>query len=150
MLSTEKRDSEKGASGVEFALVLPILILLLFGIIEGGVLFYNKQVITNASREGARAGIARIADENSIKKIVVDYCKNRLITFDPALPDPIVIPQNIGGAFQTDLTITVTYAYKWFLFNQLVGLVSPFDEWEPQTTIVAKTVMKMEQDTLTP
>ena len=48
--------NNKGASAVEFALVLPILIVLLFGIVEFGLLMYNKAVITNASREGARDG----------------------------------------------------------------------------------------------
>ena len=52
-----KSSSQKGASLVEFALVLPLLMLILWGIIEFGLLLYNKQVITNASREGARAGI---------------------------------------------------------------------------------------------
>ena len=52
-----KSSSQKGASAVEFALVLPLLMLITFGIIEFGMLMYNKQVITNASREGARAGI---------------------------------------------------------------------------------------------
>jgi Flp pilus assembly protein TadG len=49
--------SQKGVAAVEFALVLPLLVLLIFGIIEFSLLMFNKQVITNASREGARAGI---------------------------------------------------------------------------------------------
>jgi Flp pilus assembly protein TadG len=56
MIKSKLRET-KGASMVEFALVLPILILILFGIIEFGILIYNQQVITNASREGARYGI---------------------------------------------------------------------------------------------
>src|SRR5712692_6093172 len=48
---------EAGAVAVEFALVLPILILLVFGSVEFGLALYNKEVITNAGREGARAGI---------------------------------------------------------------------------------------------
>ena len=52
-----KFSSQKGASAVEFALVLPLLMLILFGIIEFGLLMYNKAMITNASREGARRGI---------------------------------------------------------------------------------------------
>lgn len=43
--------SQKGASAVEFALVLPLLMLILFGIIEFSLLMYNKAMITNASRE---------------------------------------------------------------------------------------------------
>lgn len=47
---------ERGASAVEFAIVLPILALLLFGIVEFSVIMYDKALITNASREGARLG----------------------------------------------------------------------------------------------
>jgi Flp pilus assembly protein TadG len=42
---------ENGGSLIEFAIVLPIMLLLVGGIIEFGILYYNKQVLTNASRE---------------------------------------------------------------------------------------------------
>jgi Flp pilus assembly protein TadG len=45
---------QNGGAAVEFAIILPLLIALLFGIVEFGLLLYNKQIITNASREGAR------------------------------------------------------------------------------------------------
>jgi len=45
---------EKGASAVEFALVLPALILLVFGIIQFGILFHDYISITHAAREGVR------------------------------------------------------------------------------------------------
>lgn len=48
--------SSKGASALEFALVLPLLVLLLMGILDWGYYFYAEQVVTNAAREGARAG----------------------------------------------------------------------------------------------
>jgi hypothetical protein len=48
---------EKGATLVEFVLVLPLLLLFTFAIIEFGVLMYDKAVITLGSREGARAAI---------------------------------------------------------------------------------------------
>ncbi len=62
MVMIMKIRSDHGASAVEFALVLPVLMLLTFGIIEFGVLLFDKAVITNASREGARMGIVFVAD----------------------------------------------------------------------------------------
>jgi Flp pilus assembly protein TadG len=45
---------DRGAAAVEFALILPLLLLLVFGIVEFGLLL-NKQVsVSNAAREGAR------------------------------------------------------------------------------------------------
>jgi Flp pilus assembly protein TadG len=44
-----------------------MLLLILAGIADFGILFYNKQVLTNASREGARAGIVNVKDSNARK-----------------------------------------------------------------------------------
>ena len=52
-----KTKRQSGQALVELALVLPLLLILAFGIVEFGLLMYNKAVITNASREGARVGI---------------------------------------------------------------------------------------------
>lgn len=48
------RRSEKGQAMVEMALILPVLILIIGGIVDFGWLFYNKLALNNAAREGAR------------------------------------------------------------------------------------------------
>ena len=48
---------EKGAAAVEFAIVLPLLMLLLAGFIDFGWLFYWQHAVSNASRAGARYGV---------------------------------------------------------------------------------------------
>lgn len=53
-MKTDLLNSERGSVAVEFALLVPVLFLILFGIINFGVLMYNQAVITNAAREGAR------------------------------------------------------------------------------------------------
>ena len=81
----KKIKGQRGVSAVEFAILLPFLILLIFGAIEFSVLLYDKAVITNASREGARAGIVyndpRVSDA-MITAAVSNYCSDHLITFD--------------------------------------------------------------------
>ncbi|MGN0334309.1 MAG: TadE/TadG family type IV pilus assembly protein [Lachnospiraceae bacterium] len=57
---------EKGQATVEFALILPIFILLVFGIIDFGWLFYNKIQVNNASREGARYAVVHWDEEDYI------------------------------------------------------------------------------------
>lgn len=54
MVSKRRFRSFEGASAVEFALLLPVLMLILFGIIFGGFAFNTKLTITQAAREGAR------------------------------------------------------------------------------------------------
>ena len=49
-------DARQGQATVEVALVLPMLMILLFGIIMGGFAFYAFIQVSNAAREGARAG----------------------------------------------------------------------------------------------
>ena len=50
------RATETGQSLVEFAMVLPLFLVLLFGLVDFGRAFYSWMVITNGAREGARAG----------------------------------------------------------------------------------------------
>ena len=51
--------NERGAVAAEFALLLPVLLTILFGIIEFGMIMYGREIVTNATREGARAGIVQ-------------------------------------------------------------------------------------------
>lgn len=79
-----------GAAMVEFAIGSTILIMLILGIIEFGFLWYQKQVITNASREAARYGVTyrtktdgtRLAPKNftspTIAEVVDTYCTGRI------------------------------------------------------------------------
>ncbi len=48
--------SQRGQSAVEIALILPLLLILLFGIVVSGFMFYAYIQVSNAAREGARAG----------------------------------------------------------------------------------------------
>ena len=49
---------QRGAAAVEFALVAPMVLMLLFGMISGGMTYSDHLSITNAVREGARFGAA--------------------------------------------------------------------------------------------
>ena len=63
-----KLNTDQKAQGmVEFALVLPILLLLVLGIIEAGRLLFYYGVVTNASREAARFGSA-VEKTNNIEQ----------------------------------------------------------------------------------
>lgn len=55
------RRREEGQDIVEYALVLPFLLLLTFSIIDGGWLSFRYNTLANAAREGARAGIIPVS-----------------------------------------------------------------------------------------
>lgn len=63
----------KGASAVEFALIAPLLVLFVFGIVEFGRAIMIQQIITNASREGARHAVIESATEAEVASLVQDY-----------------------------------------------------------------------------
>ncbi len=147
---------QKGASAVEFAIVLPLLLIFIFGIIEFGILFYNKAVITNASREGARAGIVyRInpgtgapyyLNEGEVAQIVRNYCEERLINFKggsnlPATTAPA--PAVTGNPPACCRTVTVRLNYNFLVFPDFLATFfgGALGEGIP---LVAETVMRME------
>lgn len=63
---------ERGAAAVELALVLPVLVLLVFGIVQFGILFNRQQAIHAAAREGARLASLPQTDTNEIDQRVTD------------------------------------------------------------------------------
>jgi len=81
-----------GAAAVEFAICSSVLIMFILGIIEFGFLYYQKQVVTNASREAARYAVTyrtkadgtRLAPRNftnpTIAEVVNTYCTGRIPT----------------------------------------------------------------------
>lgn len=133
--------SEEGASAVEFALILPVLALLLFGTIEFGLLLYNKQVLTNAGREGCRAGI--VARDTrltaaEIDGIVQNYCSSKLITFNAVkTPPATTVTFPASQVFGQDLDVRVTYNYDFLVIPNSIAGLSPF-------TLSARTVMRYE------
>lgn len=137
--------NERGASAVEFALVLPLLILFLFGIIEFGFILYDKAVITNASREGARKGIIYDEDESGaavavseaeIQSMVDTYCGSYLVSLgnSASMPTTVVTPSGACLTKGNALTVTVTYPYTF--------LVLP--DFGTNITLNAVTVMNCE------
>ncbi|MHC4266416.1 MAG: TadE/TadG family type IV pilus assembly protein [Planctomycetota bacterium] len=149
---------EKGVAALEFAIVLPVLVLLALGICQFGILFYNQQVLFNASREAARSGIVQRTNKDDgtplfsadvvkdmLRDIVYDYVdyddtegiSRRLITFGGG-GAPLVVSEGVNGNFGDPLSVTVTYDYQFFAGASFFGL-------SPQYTLKGETWMQMEQ-----
>ncbi|MFQ5964209.1 MAG: TadE/TadG family type IV pilus assembly protein [Candidatus Scalinduaceae bacterium] len=136
---------QKGAAAVEFALLLPALSVLAFGIIEFSLFLYDQQMITNASREGARAGIVSspvALTDGEIITVVDNYVSGNLITFSTVNSATTTIERE-GLAFGDDLTVVVTYPYQFLLFPALVTNLMGVTT-DGTLNLVATTVMKME------
>lgn len=143
-----------GAAAVEFALVLNLLFLLIMGMLEFGLAFSMRQVIINASREGARYGIA----------FRVDAQGNRIppVALTPSITSWVLVPSSGGvgltsilpgdnnptvtvsgtgattGNTGDDLRVTVTCTYNFYVMDKLL----PFLGGNIQ--LAATTVMRVE------
>jgi Flp pilus assembly protein TadG len=121
---------QKGASAVEFAIVLPLLLLFVFGIIEFGILFYDKAIITNASREGARTAILHDTESNGdprtvtaaeVQAVVFSYCSSYLINFSGATTPTVTTSPLLGTPPNEYRTVTVTFGYNFLVLPNILG-----------------------------
>jgi Flp pilus assembly protein TadG len=129
-VKTHHFNSERGSVAVEFALLVPVLFLILFGIINFGVLMYNQAVITNAAREGARWAAIHttttygLSCTNAYSLAPVDPCQTaysyayqNLISFGGNYLLTAVYVPSVNFDSGTAQTVTVSYTYTgigWF------------------------------------
>jgi hypothetical protein len=145
-----------GVAALEFAIVLPVLILLIAGMMDLGHAFYLKQIITNASREGARYGILYKTDSKG-NRIPPDSFSPSIDTWvlkgpsgggqcdlqdilkgdDPQVPTPTGTGYT-SGATGDDLTVTVTCVKTWWILNKFIPSLNP------TITLSATTTMRVE------
>ena len=70
--------NDEGANAVEFALVLPILLVLIFGLMWGGIAFEQNLAVTHASREAARFGATLdVTSAGSVDTTRLDQIRDR-------------------------------------------------------------------------
>jgi hypothetical protein len=133
MMSSGRED---GAAAVEFALLLPLLVLLLFGLMQFGLAFNTRIQATNAAREAARAAVIGIDDWGNVggleywegvrQRAGVGDISNCVLSTNPATPV-------IGG------TLTVTFDYP---LNLVIPFLPSPPSWESGT---ARASMRIEQ-----
>jgi Flp pilus assembly protein TadG len=154
----DKWKDDRGATIVEFAIVLPVLLLLIFGTIEFGLLIYNKQILTNASREGARAGVQQAAppgvtqspnryEVGQIQAVVNNYCSANLVNFGSQLltfatvADPGYVRRCLSSSEK--LQVKMSYEYQFIVFPSIIiGLFN--GSMNGTITLTADTIMTCE------
>jgi uncharacterized iron-regulated membrane protein len=127
MNAARLRTEEKGQTATEMAVVLPVFCLLLFGIIQFGILFNNYVTVTDAARAGARkAAVSRLepnpcsAAEEAVRKSAGGLDQSKLVVkVCPATWQP--------GA---DVTVEVSYPYE----IDLLGFVASSGNLTSKTT----------------
>ena len=118
-LFTKLRRDKKGQSMVEFALILPLLVLLLMAILELGSIFHSYLLITYASREGVRMGVVGHADEQ-INTRIQEICSTLDGTQLTVKIEPTHPQYRTRG-----IPLTVKVDYKVTLFTPLINAFLP-------------------------
>jgi Flp pilus assembly protein TadG len=128
--SRMKRTRQGGESGqafVEFALVLPVLLLLLLGVIQFGNIFRDYIALTDATRVGARqAAVSRSIQPPSNRiPLVVSKVQRAAVNLDTTQMTVTVEPVMIDGVTpgweeSGDVTVRSTYPFKIDMFGMVL------------------------------
>jgi Flp pilus assembly protein TadG len=132
--------SERGAELIEFAIVMPILIFIIAGIFEFGMMFRAFEAVTNAAREGARVGVLPGYDTPDVQTRVNDYLAASGLT---GTRTTTVTNQTLttgAGAF-TARSVQVSYVYP---FVVLSGFAPLFGGNFGSINLNAAAIMRME------
>jgi Flp pilus assembly protein TadG len=114
--------NERGQAMVEFALVLPVLLMLVFGIIQFGILFNRSLTVADAVRAGARQGAVsrtlpggpaaqRAAAEARVRSAAAGSLS------DAGDPTALVVTVTSTFAQGSDITVKATYPYTVNIFG---------------------------------
>jgi len=131
------KSRESGIAAVEFAIVLPIVLVVLFGIFEFGFAFWRKQSLTAAVREGARKAIVKtteVKNEGWVRTKVETYMDG------VGLTDPARTVSCTGcpcASADDPITVTATYPTNFAVLHNFVGTDS-------SKTMTAQVVMRCE------
>jgi Flp pilus assembly protein TadG len=101
---THIRASDEGASALEFAIVVPVLMMLIFGMLEFGFMFQAQLAVTHAAREGAR--LAAVNDPAAWSPATVEQRAYPL-----TVADGLSIARDFPDA--ESVRVTVTYPWQW-------------------------------------
>jgi Flp pilus assembly protein TadG len=141
--------SERGAELIEFALVFPLLLLVVLGIVDFGFVFQRMEVVTNAAREGARIAVLPGYATTDVQARVQNYIQTGGVPTKAGNPviavTDVSIPTGVGGPNLTGKRVQVTYTHS-YLF------IGPVASWfgGSFTTVPIAAVAIMRDEVATP
>jgi Flp pilus assembly protein TadG len=138
-----RRDA--GAELVEFALVLPLLLLVLGGIVDFGILLQRQQVVTNAAREGARLAAVGYSDADVVARVTTFVNEG---TNDPGAgarlsPAPAIVTEELQPGLWVR-RVTVTLQERFLVLGPFVSIAGGAGENFADIPLTAVSTMRVE------
>ncbi len=131
--------SERGAELIEMAIVLPLLLLLIMGMIDFGFLFQRYVVLTNAAMEGARVATLPGYSSNDVIARVQSYATNGgVVGTVNAVVATVALP-GAGGGTWPGRQVTVTHVYTYQYIGPIAAL---FSGGLGSVTLISRSTMR--------
>jgi Flp pilus assembly protein TadG len=149
---TNRLKSQRGAELIEFALIFPLLLLVLLGMIDFGFLFQRYEVLTNATREGARLATLPGYTADDVKSRVCQFLTNGGVPTTgcpgttPTNPAVTVTDVNVAlGAGVTPVSakqVQLAYNHTFMFVGPIISLMG--GTWTNAKTITTVATMRTE------
>jgi Flp pilus assembly protein TadG len=107
-MATVKRTNIRGQAVLELALVLPLLLLVVFGITEFGRAWMTMNILTSAAREGCRLAVVTGPDVSAVNARVQEVCDAARVTPSAIVvsgPDPVDTSRRVTVTVETDFQV---------------------------------------------
>jgi Flp pilus assembly protein TadG len=143
LISRRRAASAAGAELIEFALVLPILLLVILGIFDFSFAFQRYQVLTNAAREGARIGVLPGYGDADITARVLEYASASGLPDAVSLLSTTVDRSTIGPVGNTFNVVTVNASYP-HPFTFMAPMAALFGREFGAMTLTGSATMRVE------
>ena len=147
------RDGDSGQAMVELAFALPILLVILFGIVEFANAWRTSELVTNAAREGARRAVAAggpstpVEIEQEVRKVLArvgldSSSTNATINLSCENPPGGSV---CGGTAGVEQTVEIEYQYEWIVLGPVIKLIDGSSStYTGSTTITGVSAMRNE------
>lgn len=119
---------DRGAAAVEFAIILPLLLILVAGIVDFGRLLYAEVMVTNAAREGARM-LAMGYPASDADARAAAASPNMGVVGGLGAPSRITCPANPAPTTAASYTVRIA-SFDWLLLDAFAPISAP----QPEST----------------
>jgi Flp pilus assembly protein TadG len=133
--------NQRGAALLETAITIPLVLLVTISVFEFGRAYQTWQVLTNATREGARIAILADSTDAQITKTVTDYLEAGQLSKEGREAATVNVERAVPFGPNTASRVTVTYPFDFIVLNPVARLVHNASTAGKGTTLMMSTAL---------